>query len=85
MQEERPNFSDTLKVGNNCVIDKICEDKNITSILKNVFNENDKTYKLILDLASYFVISGNSTIQHFDGYCWNHAILSNKSYSDSTI
>ena len=74
--------SDTLKVGNYSVLNKIYEESEIRALLDSFF----PTYSsLIQDLVYYMVVKEDSAIQHFPDFFYDHPSFGKKIYSDSAI
>ena len=75
-----PEFSDTLKLANILLIKKILKDTSLDKVL-DVHGDKKET---IINLVSYLLIEGNSSLQHYPSFAFNHNILGNI-YSDSYI
>ena len=76
--------SSCVKVGAYIVIKKIAKDYKLSSHLES-WDERGKG--LLLDLASYSIITESNVYQHYPEYAYNHPLLTpkHKIYSDSTI
>ncbi len=75
-----PKFSDTLKLANIMLIKKIL--KNIK--LDKILDVHEDKKDMIINLVSYLLIEGNSSLQHYPNFAYNHNILGDI-YSDSYI
>ena len=73
-------FCDTLKIGNMLLIKKILKDTSLDDILE----VHDDKKDMIINLASYLIIEGNSSFQHYPSFAYNHNIIG-ALYSDSYI
>lgn len=75
----------TLNVGSFCVIEKIVQEYGLDKMLEDNFGKKDAG--LILDFASYMIISESNAAQHYPGYAWRHALFTEdmQVVSDSTI
>lgn len=80
--EDIDKISNTLKVGNFCLIDKIIKDSGIDKLLDEIFPSFSD---LIKDLSFYMIVKEDSTIQHFPVFFFDHPSFSKKVYSDSYI
>ena len=75
-----PKFSDTLKIGNMLLINKILKKISLDKILDVHEDKKD----MIINLMSYLIIEGNSSFQHYPSFAYNHNIIGDI-YSDSYI
>ncbi len=76
-----PNeFSDTLKIGNIVLFDKIVTDLGLDDIL-DIHGEKKDT---LLNLASYMIINESSIFQYYPEFAYNHNIKG-RIYTDSFI
>lgn len=73
-----------VKVGAFLVIKKIIEDY---KLFEHLSSWDDRGRGLLLDLATYSIITENNAAQHYPEYAYNHPALTpeHKIYSDSTI
>ncbi len=78
-----PDRSDTQYIGMKLVVEKICEEYKLKSILKEVFNEEETN--LILDLCSFIVIEEKAVFQHYERWSRKHDLFSISTRSDSYI
>lgn len=81
----RSDRSSCLKIGAWLVIRKIIEEYKLTEILGKYINKKD--LGLVLDLASYSIITENNAGQYYPDYAFNHPLFSDnmKIYSDSKV
>ncbi len=75
-----PMFCDTLKIGNMLLIKKILKSTSLDKVLE----VHDDKKDMIINLASYLIIDGNSSFQHYPSFAYNHNIIGDI-YSDSYI
>lgn len=75
-----PAFSDTLKIGNILIMNKILKDISLDEIL----DVHDDKKDTIINLVYYLIIDGNSSFQHYPSFAYNHNIIGDI-YSDSYI
>lgn len=75
-----PAFSDTLKIGNILIMNKILKDISLDKIL----DVHDDKKDTIINLVYYLIIDGNSSFQHYPCFAYNHNIIGDI-YSDSYI
>lgn len=76
--------SSCIKIGSNVVIKKIVDEYDLQTMLSKHFG---KDTGLILDIASYLIITEENTGQHYPNYAFNHALFSKMMtiYSDSKV
>lgn len=79
------NRSSCLKAGNYVLIKSIAEKYGITTWLDTKFGK--KNGGLIMDLASYLLISENNAAQHYPDYAYGHPLFSENMhiYTDSKV
>lgn len=84
-EQGRSSISSCLRVGTCFLIQKLINDYDFRNKLSNMFNSRD--CGLILDLASYSLISEDNAAQYYPMYTFNHPVFTVglKRYSDSTI
>ena len=78
-----PDRSDTQYIGMKLVVEKICEEYKLKSILNDVFQEEETN--LILDLCSFIVIEEKAVFQHYERWSRKHVLFSDSIRSDSYI
>ena len=78
-----PDRSDTQYIGMKLVVEKICEEYKLKSILNDVFQEEETN--LILDLCSFIVIEEKAVFQHYERWSRKHFLFSDSIRSDSYI
>ena len=78
-----PDRSDTQYIGMKLVVEKICEEYKIKSILNEVFQEEETN--LILDLCSFIVIEEKTVFQHYERWSRKHVLFSDSIRNDSYI
>ena len=78
-----PDRSDTQYIGMKLVVEKICEEYKLKSILNEVFNEEE--VNMILDLCSFIVIEEKAVFQHYERWSRKHDLFSVSTRSDSYI
>ncbi len=73
-----------IKIGSNVVIQKIVDEYDLQRMLSKQFGPDTG---LILDIASYLIITEENTAQHYPNYAFNHVLFSKMMtiYSDSKI
>lgn len=81
----RVNRSSCLRIGSWLVVRKIIEEYKLTDILGKYINGKD--LGLVLDLATYSIITENNAGQYYPDYAYNHPLFSNNMhiYSDSKV
>lgn len=84
-QGKESDRSSCLKTGAYMVIQQIVRKSELDKKLAAVFG--DKAASMILDLASYSIITENNAAQYYPDYAYNHPLFAPnmKIYSDSTI
>lgn len=82
---ERSKRSSCLRIGAWLIIRKIIEEYKFTEILEKYISKKD--LGLVLDLASYSIISEDNASQYYPDYAYNHPLFSNsmRIYSDSKV
>lgn len=82
---DRTIRSSCLRIGTWLVIRKIIEEYGLTDILKQYISNRD--LGLVLDLASYSIVSENNAAQYYPDYAYNHPLFTSKMhiYSDSKV
>ena len=75
-----PEFSDTLKLANILLIKKILKNTSLDKVLDVHGDKKD----MIINLVSYLLIEGNSSLQHYPYFAFNHNIIGDI-HSDSYI
>ena len=80
---EPPVRADNISVGVYTAIQKISAGSGLSSILAEVFDEEQA--QLILDLAMYMIMQESAVFQHFPHWGRNHALFSESVRSDSYI
>lgn len=78
-----PNRSDTLKIGSFLVIQKVMKDIGLDDVLNGVFENN--IYSMIADIASYMIVSEDSSYQYFPDFMYNHNGLCDDIRQDTYI
>lgn len=85
----QPEYSDTVSIGNILAVDKIIKDLGLDKCIIDNINSSDidgvTSLKIIADLATYFIVFGDSAVQHYDGFARKHAIFNNKIIDDTFI
>jgi len=83
---ERADRSSCIRVGSYMVIRKVILDYGLDKILLLAL-DNEKKMRLVLDLASYSVVTESNVAQYYPDYAYNHALFTERHriYSDSTI
>lgn len=82
IEEENPEFSDTLKIGSFLVIHKVLKDLRLKELIENIFADQGT---FIEDIISYMITSESCTFQYYASFMRNHPILSEKIFDDSQI
>lgn len=67
---DNPNRSDTLKIGAFLLIQKLMKDMNLEDVLEAVYGA--ETYKMIVDVVSFMLVSESSSYQYFPDFMYNH-------------
>ena len=82
---ERSKRSSCLRIGAWLIIREIIEEYKFTEILEKYISKKD--LGLVLDLASYSIISEDNASQYYPDYAYNHPLFSNnmRIYSDSKV
>ena len=80
IEQEAPQFSDTLRIGCFLVIQKLFEDLQLGELIHSVFDENKA---FIEDIVSYMITNESCTFQCYSNYMRNHPAL-DKNYRDDT-
>ena len=81
---EGPKRSSCLHIGAFLVIRKIIAEYHLDQIIEKIVGRDAG---LFLDLAAYTIITENNAAQYYDGYGFNHPLLSRnmRVYSDSKV
>lgn len=75
-------ISDTMKIGNLILIDKIFDDLQLSDLIQSIYpNETS----LIKDLVSYILVEETTVMQYYPDYAWNHSTLNISPISDVVI
>lgn len=82
IEQEAPDFSDTLKTGSFLLIQKIMKDLEIDKLLDSVFGD---TGPVIEDIVSYMITNESCTFQYYPNFMKNHPILCEKIMDDTQI
>ena len=86
LPEERNDSSRSscIRVGAFLIIRKIIDDY---KLFEHLDSWDERGRGLLLDLATYSIISENNAAQHYPEYAYNHPLMTprHKIYSDSTI
>lgn len=79
------NRSSCLKTGTHMVLNQVVKQLELDKKLQAVFG--NKTAGMILDFASYSIITENNAAQYYPDYAYNHPLFTPdmKIYSDATI
>ena len=80
---ERPAKADNISVGVYAAVQKLAGSSGLSSILADIFGEEDA--QLILDLAMYMIMQESAVFQHYPHWGRNHAVFSETVRSDSYI
>lgn len=75
----------TLQIGNYLVLGKLIEESRVRTILLEQFSASDTG--LILDLASYAIVTENNAGQYYPDYAYHHPLLTEdmKVYTDTKV
>ena len=80
------NFSDGITYGVTAVLHKLASNIGLLPILKNNFDEDDNLRSnSIINLATKFILTNNSSIVSYPHFARNHLILGNKIESDTAL
>lgn len=82
IEQEVPDFSDTLKVGTFLVIQKLMKDLQIEELLDSAFGNLGH---LIEDIVSYMITHESCTFQCYSNFMKNHPILDGGISDDTRI
>ena len=84
-EKMNPSRSSCLKTGAYMIIDKAVKDLELDTKLQDSFGE--KAAGIMLDLASYSIITEGNAAQYYPDYAYNHPLFTPdmKCYSDSSI
>ena len=78
---EAPEFSDTLKIGNIILFDKIAKDLELEELLEAAHKEKKDT---LFNMVSYMLIKESSAFQYYPDFAYDHNIRG-RIYSDSFL
>ncbi|WP_416327789.1 IS1634 family transposase [[Eubacterium] hominis] len=73
---------DFISFGPRMVFHLISEQIGLYEVLSSVFK---KECDMILDIASFMIMSENNVMQYFEDYAYNHALFNEKVFSDIAI
>ncbi len=80
------NFSDGITYGQTAVLHKLSEKINLTPYIKKHFDdENNIRSNTLINLATKFVLTNNSSIVSYPHFARNNLILGHKIESDTTV
>ena len=72
IEQDMPEFSDTLKIGAFMVIQKIFQDLQIEEMLTSVFG---KLGIFVENIVSYMITNESCTFQYYPNFMRNHPVL----------
>ena len=80
IEQEVPQFSDTLRIGCFMVIQKLFKDIQLGELIDSVFGESAP---FIEDIVSYMITNESCSFQYYSNYMRNHPAM-DKKYRDDT-
>lgn len=80
IEQEVPQFSDTLRIGCFMVIQKLFKDIQLDELIDSVFGESAP---FIEDIVSYMITKESCSFQYYSNYMRNHPAM-DKKYRDDT-
>lgn len=80
---DNPNRSDTLKIGAFLLIQKLMKDMKLEDVLEAVYGT--ETYRMIVDIVSFMLVSESSSYQYFPDFMYNHNGLNTDIRQDTYI
>ena len=82
VEQETPQFSDTLRIGCFLTVQKILKDLQIEDVLSSVFGDLSV---FIEDIVSYMITNESCTFQYYSNFMRSHPVLDHKIYDDTQI
>lgn len=82
IEQEVPQFSDTLRIGCFLVIQKLFKDIQLDGLINSVFGESAP---FIEDIVSYMITNESCTFQYYANYMRNHPAMEKKYRDDTQI
>ena len=82
IEQDMPEFSDTLKIGAFMVIQKIFQDLQIEEMLTSVFGELGI---FVENIVSYMITNESCTFQYYPNFMRNHPVLGGRIQDDTQI
>lgn len=80
--EQPKEQSDTLKIGNHLLIQKVMKNLGLDTLIDSVYEEKACAIK---DILSYMLVTEDSVMQHYSDYAYEHCLFSNKVFDDCFI
>lgn len=82
VEQEAPQFSDTLCIGCFLTVQKILKDLQIEDVLSSVFGDIST---FIEDIVSYMITNESCTFQYYSNFMRNHPVLDKNVHDDTQI
>ena len=82
VEQETPDFSDTLRIGCFLVIQKIFRDLQIEDVLLSIFGDLGF---FIEDIVSYMITNESCTFQYYSNFMRNHPVMDKNIRDDTQI
>lgn len=82
VEQETPEFSDTLRIGCFLVVQKIFRDLQIEDVLLSIFGDLGS---FIEDIVSYMITNESCTFQYYSNFMRNHPVMDKNIRDDTQI
>ena len=82
VEQETPEFSDTLRIGCFLVVQKLFRDLQIEDVLSSIFGDLGL---FIEDIVSYMITNESCTFQYYSNFMRNHPVMDKNMRDDTQI
>ena len=87
--QQAPIYSDTISLGANVAINKVARDLALDKLIVDTLGSEKidgvESFKVILDLVSYFMVEETSVVQHYENYARRSTIINDKIVDDTYL
>ncbi|RGJ62336.1 hypothetical protein DXD51_12695, partial [Eubacterium sp. TM05-53] len=82
VEQETPEFSDTLRIGCFLIVQKLFRDLQIEDVLLSIFGDLGL---FIEDIVSYMITNESCTFQYYSNFMRNHPVMDKNIRDDTQI